>query len=59
MLKRWIKKIVFKEKADSKSYTKFLKKLGCRIGERVQVYVSQKTTIDVTRPWLIDIGNDV
>ena len=59
MLKRWIKKIVFKEKADSESYTKFLKKLGCRIGERVQVYVPQKTTIDVTRPWLIDIGNDV
>ena len=32
---------------------------GAKIGERVNIYAPNKTLIDMTRPWLIDIGNDV
>lgn len=59
MLKNLIKKIVYREKADSESYVAWLRKQGAKVGERVNVFVPTKTTIDMTRPWLIDIGDDV
>jgi hypothetical protein len=30
-----------------------------KIGEETTIYAPLKTTIDETRPWLIDIGNNV
>lgn len=59
MIKKILKKIILKEKADSKSYIKAMRKKGCKIGERVVIYAPQKTLIDMTRPWLVEIGNDV
>lgn len=36
-----------------------MKEQGCTIGERVVFFDPQSTTVDTTRPWLIEIGNDV
>lgn len=58
-LKQLMKKFIYREKADSNSYVKFLRSQGAKIGERVNIYAPNKTLIDMTRPWLIDIGNDV
>lgn len=59
MLKEFIKKVIYKEKYSSETYTNWLRQQGMKIGERVNIYVPSKTTIDITRPWLIEIGNDV
>lgn len=58
-LKQLMKKVIYREKADSNSYVKFLRSQGAKIGERVNIYAPNKTLIDMTRPWLIDIGDDV
>ena len=58
-LKMIIRKLVLGYRADSDSYLKYLKNKGARIGERVFVYSPMHVEIDMTRPWLIDIGNDV
>lgn len=54
-----LKKLVYKEKLDSESYIKYLRQQGAKIGKRVDIYAPNKTLIDMTRPWLIDIGDDV
>lgn len=59
MLKEFIKKMIYKEKYSSETYTNWLRQQGMKIGERVNIYVPSKTTIDITRPWLIEIGDDV
>lgn len=59
MIKDKIKKLFYGKKYNSKTYVNNLKKLGMRIGERVTIYVPSKTTIDETRPWMIEIGDDV
>ena len=58
-LRNIIRKLIFKEKCDSQTYVKHLRKLGMRIGERVEIYAPRSNVIDVTRPWLIEIGDDV
>ena len=59
MLKKIIRKIVFREKADSDSYIRYLRKIGMRIGDRTVIYAPNRVVIDRTRPWMIEIGNDV
>ena len=61
MFKQLIKKIIYKEKATSESYVRwFQKRIGCyKVGDRVKIFAPSKTTIDITRPWLLEIGNDV
>lgn len=59
LVKKIIKKIVFKEKVDSDSYIKYLRKKGMRIGERTVIYAPKTVVIDETRPWMIEIGDDV
>jgi len=54
-----IKKLVYSEKYNSKTYIKFLRKSGMQIGDNCAIYVPTKTQIDTTRPWLITIGNNV
>lgn len=54
-LKDKLKKIIYREKATSSSYIAYLRK----IGERTTIFAPTKTLIDTTRPWLVDIGNDV
>lgn len=60
MLKKIIKYILFKEKSSPEAYLKHLRKIGCKIGEGTNIFASpREVVIDETRPWLIDIGNDV
>lgn len=58
-LKAILKKIIWKERADSDSFVKYLRQLGCRIGDNTVVYRPSKVYIDTTRPYLIDIGSNV
>ena len=59
MLKEYIKKIVYGDKASSEAYIKYLRNIGMKIGDESTIYVPTKTQIDTTRPWLIDIGKNV
>lgn len=59
MIKNIIRKIILREKADSESYIKALRKKGMRIGERTKIYVPRNVVLDPTRPWMIEIGDDV
>lgn len=58
-MKQFIKKLIYREKYNSETYVDFLRKQGAKIGERVNIYAPNKTIIDMTRPWLLDIGDDV
>ncbi|QWG87090.1 acyltransferase [Bacillus mycoides] len=58
-LKNVVKKIVYREYVNSETYIQHLRNLGCSIGDRTKIYEPRNTYIDITRPWLINIGNDV
>ncbi|HFI0777009.1 TPA: DapH/DapD/GlmU-related protein [Streptococcus suis] len=58
-LKKLIKKLVLRHKFDSDSYIKYLRNKGISIGEGTVIFNPQRTWIDETRPWMIEIGNDV
>lgn len=59
VIKEFAKKIVLKEKYNSDSYIKYLKKIGVRIGEDCTIYTPQKTLIDTSRPFLLEFGDHV
>ena len=59
MLKEYIKKIVYGDKASSEANIKYLRNIGMKVGDESTIYVPTKTQIDTTRPWLIDIGKNV
>ena len=59
MIRKIIKSVIYKEKANSDSFVDYLKKIGIRVGDRTVIYAPTKTCIDTTRPWLIEIGDDV
>ena len=54
MLKEYIKKIVYGDKASSEANIKYLRNIGMKIGDESTIYVPTKTQIDTTRPWLIE-----
>lgn len=54
-----VKKLFQGKYANSTTYLKYLRGLGMSIGEGTVIFEPRKTTIDVTRPWLIEIGTDV
>lgn len=55
-----MKDFFYKMFFNSEKYIKYLRKLGCQIGNDVSLYRPLNTiTIDITRPWLISIGNHV
>lgn len=59
MIKKIIKKLIYRDYADSDSYIKYLRKRGMRIGERCTIYSPRNVVIDLARPWMIEMGNDV
>lgn len=59
MLKKFIRNIVLKEKASSESYVSYLRNKGVSIGDNVRFFSPSNTLVDVTRPWLISIGDNV
>lgn len=58
-VKKMFKKIIYRNMADSDTYITYLRRIGMKIGEETTIYAPLKTTIDETRPWLIDIGKNV
>lgn len=59
MLKKVLKKLYLREKFDSKTFIKYLNKQGANIDNSCY-FVSPKTNlIDLTRPYLIQIGKNV
>lgn len=59
IIKDLIKKILFGHKASSKSLCKFLRKKGVNVGNGVFFFNPRQTHIDLTRPYLVSIGNNV
>ncbi len=59
MIKNIIRKIIYKEKASSEDYVDSMVKKGARIGKGTVVFAPTQTMIDMTRPWLIEIGENV
>lgn len=59
MIRSFIKRIIYGNKATSETYINFLRNLGCSIGEGTVIYVPFKTYVDITRPYMIHIGNNV
>lgn len=58
-IKNIIRKIIYKERSSSQAYISYMRSRGAKIGDRVTIFSPKTTSIDMTRPWLIDIGNDV
>lgn len=59
LIKNIIIKLIYREKSSSKSYVKYLRKIGCRIGKNTIFFAPTRTLIDTTRPYLIEIGDGV
>lgn len=51
--------IKYQHKATSKSYTKYLSRKGIKIGENTHFYSPWTISVDIQRPWLIEIGDNV
>lgn len=54
-----IKRLIKREKYNSETYINWLRKQGIKIGGGSVIFVPTKTLIDITRPWLIEIGENV
>lgn len=59
MIKKFLKKLLYRQRTDSDTYIKYLRKKGCIIGNETKIYSPRNVIIDETRPWLIEIGNNV
>lgn len=58
-MKNFLKKIFLKEKYNSKTYIQYLKKQGVRIGKNTIIFEPKNVFIDPSRPWLVEIGENV
>lgn len=58
-IKNVARKILYGYKADSETYLNYYRKNGASIGEGCVVFEPTNTMIDVSRPYLIQIGNNV
>ncbi len=54
-----IRKAVLGYRASGEDYTSYLKNKGCSIGDNIVIFSSNTTTIDASRPVLLEIGNQV
>lgn len=57
--KQCIRKIIYGHKADSESYLNYYRQRGASIGTGCVVFEPLDTMIDVSRPYLLDIGENV
>lgn len=58
-MRNLIRRIMLREKADSQSFVSYLRKRGVAVGENVTFYSPRHTLVDMTCPWLIEIGDNV
>lgn len=58
-LRELARRYVYGPKASSETYITYLRSLGMVIGDDVVIYSPTHCIIDVTRPWMIEIGSNV
>lgn len=58
-IRQLAKKIVDGPKASPAAYVAHLRSLGMRIGDNTVIYSPKHCVIDETRPWMIEMGNNV
>lgn len=58
-IKLLVRKLVFKHKASSDTYIKYLRNLGVEIGKDCIFYGPNNTYVDIQYPWMISIGDHV
>lgn len=58
-IKKILRKLIYGHKASSETYLNYYRERGASIGSGCVVYEPTNTMIDVSRPYLIQIGNDV
>lgn len=58
-VKDLIRRLIYGPKATSASYVSHLRSAGMVIGENTIIYSPTHCTIDATRPWMVEIGNNV
>lgn len=59
LLKSLIKRIIFPTTYSSEAYIKHIRSLGVKIGRQCYVYEPQTVSLDVARPYLLEIGDQV
>ena len=59
MFKKLIKSIIYRHKATSESYIKYLKSKGVRCGDNIQIFFPHETHIDVLNPHLLEMGSNI
>lgn len=59
MIKKLIRRLIYKENASSETLVKWLREHGAEIGDDVTVYAPNKTVIDKQNPYLLKIGDHV
>ena len=59
MLKKIIRKIILREKYNSASFVRYLRSKGVFVDESAYFVSPSKTLVDLTRPYLIEIGRHV
>lgn len=58
-LRKIIRKLIYGYKADSESYLDYYRQRGAKIGKGCVAFEPTNTMIDVSRPYLLDIGENV
>lgn len=58
-IKRIWKRMLKGYKADSETYCNYLRHKGAKIGKGTVIFGTEKVVIDESRPWLLDIGENV
>jgi acetyltransferase-like isoleucine patch superfamily enzyme len=59
IIKKTIRRLVLGYRADQDSYVRYLKKIGVKIGENIEIFTPANTFIDNTNPHLLTIGSNV
>lgn len=59
MFKRVINKMLYPETYSSEAYINYIRKRGGTVGRECHIFNPNTVTIDMTRPYLIEIGNNV
>lgn len=58
-LKKIKNRILYGKSCDSETYVRYLRSIGMTIGEGTIIFDPKTNIIDVTRPWMINMGKNV
>ncbi len=58
-IKNMVKRLIYGPKSSSEDYIAYLRAQGMIIGSNTVIYSPPHCVIDQTRPWMIEIGNNV